>query len=144
MVTPHLDYFGAVEKGTSRQFIACLFSWFLPCQPRNKLYIKKNCQTCFFFHCLVILWLNIRTVLWNVSFMKTFQDWTPSVTPTYQTAERLLVVKSAVSRESLLDHGQRVVWVVGEADLVVALPLRLGVFRGQLVTPLYEKTKPHW
>ena len=65
--------------------------------------------------------------------MKNFKD----ERNTYQTAERLLVVESAVSREPLLDHGQRIVGVVGAADLVVALPLHgLGVLRGQLVTPL--------
>ena len=64
---------------------------------------------------------------------------------THQTAECLLVVEGAVARQPLLDHGQRVIWVVGQAYLIVALPLRPLRGRGflrQLVTPLFENEKP--
>ena len=57
---------------------------------------------------------------------------------THQTAEGLLVVEGAVARQPLLDHGQRVIWVVGQAYLIVALPLRL---LRQLVTPLSENNE---
>ena len=49
-----------------------------------------------------------------------------------------------MARQPLLDHGQRVIWVVGQAYLIVALPLPLrgrGFLR-QLVTPLSENEKP--
>ena len=62
---------------------------------------------------------------------------------THQTAEGLLVVEGAVARQPLLNHGQRVIWVVGQANLIVALPLPLrgrGFLR-QLVTPLSENNE---